>query len=268
LIEDLKDVQVSNEIITSPSFAHRNFNPSVLLDAVTFTYPDRSEPALKGVSLEIRPGEALAIVGPSGAGKTTLVDVLLGVLDPTSGGVKICNLEPIEALRRFPGAVAYVPQDVVIIDASIKDNVALGFEFNPDFEPMVIQALESAQFNLHEGSIHLKLDTEVGERGTNLSGGQRQRLGIARALFTKPKLLVLDEATSSLDGQTEADFAAAISGLKGETTVVTIAHRLSTVRASDRVVYMDSGKILAIGTFQEVRAQIPDFNAQAKLMGL
>jgi ABC-type multidrug transport system fused ATPase/permease subunit len=268
LIADLEGVDVSTGSITGPSFSHSDFNPSVFLSDVSFTYPERNEPALKRVTLKIRPGEAIAIVGPSGAGKTTLVDVLLGVIEPDLGRVEISDLSPIEAIDRFSGAVAYVPQDVVIVDSSIRENVAMGFDFGSDFEPEIIQALNSAQFKLNEGSIQLTLDTKVGERGSNLSGGQRQRLGIARALFTMPKLLVLDEATSSLDGQTEAALAAAISTLKGKTTVITIAHRLSTVRASDRVVYMQEGMILAIGTFEEVRGAIPDFDKQAKLMGL
>jgi ABC-type multidrug transport system fused ATPase/permease subunit len=268
LIEELKRVELLNEADNGPSFSHAGFIPKVFLKDVSFTYPERENPALKEINLDIHPGEALAIVGPSGAGKTTLVDVLLGVIEPNHGRVEVSGLAPAEAITKYAGAIAYVPQDVVIIDASIKENVAMGFDFKPEYEGNVLNALRSAQFKLEEGSIHLTLDSEVGERGTNLSGGQRQRLGIARALFTMPKLLVLDEATSSLDGQTEAAFAAAISGLKGKTTVVTIAHRLSTVRASDRVVYMENGRVLAIGTFEEVRGLIPDFDAQAKLMGL
>jgi ABC-type multidrug transport system fused ATPase/permease subunit len=132
----------------------------------------------------------------------------------------------------------------------------------------VWQALEVAQLTDFVNDLPGKLETLVGERGTKISGGQRQRLGIARAMYTKPKLLVLDEATSSLDGQTESDISDAIQNLRGDVTVVMIAHRLSTVRNADKVVYMQDGSILAVGTFDEVRAQVPDFDSQASLMGL
>ena len=268
LIEELKGVVLINETDKGPSFSHPGFDPKASLRDVSFTYPDRTQPALSEINLEILPGEALAIVGPSGAGKTTLVDVLLGVIEPNHGRAEVSGVAPADAITKYPGAIAYVPQDAVIIDASIRENVAMGYDFSPEYEGNVLNALKSAQFKLEEGSGHLTLDTEVGERGSNLSGGQRQRLGIARALFTAPTFLVLDEATSALDGQTEAEFAAAISELKGKATVVTVAHRLSTVRASDRVVYMNDGKVLAVGTFEQVRSQIPDFDIQAKLMGL
>ena len=144
----------------------------------------------------------------------------------------------------------------------------MGFSSEFVSDEMVWAALDIAQLSDFVKQLPDKLDTKVGERGTKISGGQRQRLGIARAMFTKPKLLVLDEATSSLDGQTESDISDAINILKGDVTVVMIAHRLSTVRHADMVVYLDQGKILAQGTFEEVRAQVPDFDKQAQLMGL
>jgi ABC-type multidrug transport system fused ATPase/permease subunit len=268
LIDELENVQIPESGENTPSFDHLDFSPTVLLQEVSFVYPNRAGLALSNVSVAIHTGESVAIVGPSGAGKTTLVDVLLGVLEPVSGKVLIGNLAPLDAIRRSPGAIAYVPQDVTILDATIRENVVMGFPPNKEFDPQVNQALESAQFSLMDSDAQLTLESRVGERGAVLSGGQRQRLGIARALFTKPRLLVLDEATSSLDGQTEAAVAQAIQKLRGESTVVTIAHRLSTVRAADRVIYMEAGKILASGTFDEVRALIPDFDSQAKLMGL
>ena len=131
-----------------------------------------------------------------------------------------------------------------------------------------MEALKLAQADDFVSALPMGMDTSVGDRGTKLSGGQRQRIGIARALFTRPKLLVLDEATSSLDGQTESDISQAIQGLKGSVTVVMIAHRLATVLNADQVIYMDKGRIIAQGTFEEVRRAVPDFDAQAKLMGL
>jgi ABC-type multidrug transport system fused ATPase/permease subunit len=207
-------------------------------------------------------------VGPSGAGKTSVVDVLLGVLTESSGTVLISGKRPLETIAQWPGAIAYVPQDVAMSSGTIKENITLGFPENSDDNELITSALEMAQLASFVTSLPHGLDTQVGERGTKLSGGQRQRLGIARAMFTKPKLLVLDEATSALDGQTESDISSAILELKGKTTIVMIAHRLSTVRFADLVIYIDGGKITAKGTFEDVRSQVPDFEKQAQLMGL
>ena len=144
----------------------------------------------------------------------------------------------------------------------------MGFPENSEDLDLINSAVQMAQLSNYVQSLPQGLETQVGERGTKLSGGQRQRLGIARAMFTKPKLLVLDEATSALDGQTESDISSAILELKGKTTIVMIAHRLSTVRFADLVIYIDGGKITAQGTFEEVRNRVPDFEKQAQLMGL
>ena len=151
---------------------------------------------------------------------------------------------------------------------TIRENITLGFPENSADEELIYDALRIAQLSTFIESLPLGLDTQVGERGTKLSGGQRQRLGIARAMFTKPKLLVLDEATSALDGQTESDISSSILQLKGTATVVMIAHRLSTVRFADLVVYIDGGKIVSHGSFEEVRTEVPNFEKQAQLMGL
>jgi ABC-type multidrug transport system fused ATPase/permease subunit len=160
-----------------------------------------------------------------------------------------------------------VPQNVTIINGTIRENVSLGFEHDEFTDSYVLEALEHAQLKELINQLPAGIDSQVGERGTRLSGGQRQRIGIARALFTNPKLLVLDEATSSLDGQTESDFSDAIQALHGNVTVVLIAHRLSTVRTADLVVYLADGKIRAAGTFDEVRKLIPEFDRQANLSG-
>jgi ABC-type multidrug transport system fused ATPase/permease subunit len=161
-----------------------------------------------------------------------------------------------------------VPQDVLVINGSIRENVGLGYPIKAATDELVNEAIRIASLSDFVNSLPEGLDTNLGERGAKISGGQRQRIGIARALFTKPKLLVLDEATSALDVGTEENISNDIHSLKGSTTVVLIAHRLSTVRAADLVLYMDQGEIVARGTFEEVRSTVPDFDYQAKLMGL
>jgi len=225
-------------------------------------------PAIRNVTFSIPVGASVAIVGPSGAGKTTLIDILLGVLNPDEGRVVVSGLPPLEAVAKWPGALSYVPQDVVIANGSVRENVALGYPSQAATDELIANALKIACLDGFVLELPKGVDTPVGERGAKMSGGQRQRLGIARAMFTKPHLLVLDEATSSLDGETEASISAAIHALRGSTTVLMIAHRLSTVRNADIVIYMASGIVHSIGTFEEVRAAVPDFDRQARLMGL
>lgn len=261
----------STPLPTSPSnvdFLHEGFVGEIRMSNVSLQYPNKNNFALKEISLEIKPGTLVALVGPSGAGKTSLVDVLLGAIKPTNGEILISGLSPTECIVKWPGALSYVPQDVIISNASIRENVSMGFPREVVDESLILEALETAQLKDFALSLSQGLDTSVGERGAQISGGQRQRLGIARAMFTKPKLLVLDEATSALDGETEHLISNSINSLKGAVTTVLIAHRLSTVRDADLVVYMDQGRILAKGSFEEVRSAVPDFDRQAQLMGL
>ena len=247
---------------------HVGFNPDIVIESISFSYQKSDKKVLENVNLEINNGEIVAIVGPSGAGKTTLVDIILGVISPDNGVVRISGLEPLQAIENWPGSIAYVPQDVMVSNCSIRENVGLGYSNDEIGEDLVEQALHIAHLYEHVMSLPEGVETNVGDRGTKLSGGQRQRLGIARALFTKPKLLVLDEATSSLDGQSESDITDSINDMRGEITVILIAHRLSTVKNADKVVYLESGKIVSIGSFEEVRRNVPNFEKQASLMGL
>jgi ABC-type multidrug transport system fused ATPase/permease subunit len=189
-------------------------------------------------------------------------------MEPDSGSVLISGCSPIKAISKWPGAVAYVPQDILILNGTIAENVAFGFPIENVPEENITKALIFAELEVFVSGLKNRSQSQVGERGTKISGGQRQRLGISRAVLTNPKLLVLDEATSTLDAQTEHAISNSINNLKGKATVVMIAHRLSTVSNADVVVYMENGKVKASGTISEVRSIVPDFDMQAKLMGL
>jgi ABC-type multidrug transport system fused ATPase/permease subunit len=268
LVEDLRNSNPIVSINDNVDVIHEGFKSEIEVKDVSLTYPKMSSKAISNITLTIPAGASVAFVGPSGAGKTTIIDILLGVLEPDEGEVIISGLPPLEAVAKWPGSISYVPQDVIITSGSFRDNVTLGYPITDASDDLVMSALEVAHLDEFVLNLPQGIDTQVGERGAKISGGQRQRLGIARAMFTRPMLLVLDEATSALDGETEANISDAVHALRGSTTVVVIAHRLSTVRNADIVVYMDGGKVLARGTFDEVRAAVPNFNLQAKLMGL
>ena len=268
LVDELTDSFTIGKSSDNIDTVHEGFVGSIKATNLGYVYPNSQVSALSGVSLEIGQGNSVAIVGPSGAGKTTLVDVLLGVLTTDEGLVTISGVPPILAIEKWQGAIAYVPQDVVISKGTIRENVSLGYPVEVATDDLVMSAIRVAHLEEFVAGLPDGLETQVGERGTKLSGGQRQRLGIARAMFTKPLLLVLDEATSSLDGEAEENISSAIRSLHGFTTVVLIAHRLSTVRNADSVVYLEDGRVRAVGSFEEVRKQLPDFERQAKLMGL
>ena len=243
-------------------------DPKVLeLSDVSFTFPGSTEPAVRDVALRIPMGTTVGIAGSSGAGKSTLVDLLLGLLTPTRGSIRIDGLVLEDVLQAWRTHVGYVPQEVTLFDGTIAQNIALTWGDDID----VVRVEEAARRAQLWDVIAQRADglrTQVGERGLTLSGGQRQRLGIARALYSDPLILVLDEATSALDTKTEADVAEAIRSLRGDVTVIAVAHRLSTIRESDQILFMQDGTVAASGTFDEVVAANPAFAAQAKLAGL
>lgn len=269
LIEELSQLKEINPVVDSAQkFEYPGFRANVNLSEVTYFYPGENSPALKNLTLDIKDGEFLAIVGPSGAGKSTLADLILGLLTPTEGEARVAGVTPSEAIAQWPGSISYVPQDPLIVNGSIQENIAFGFPAENLSEERLYEAIRLAQLEEFLASLPFGAKTIVGERGARLSGGQKQRLGIARALYTNPRLMILDEATSALDGKTESDFSHALSSLKQNLTLIVIAHRLSTVQNADEVVYLEEGEIKAHGTFSKVRELVKDFDSQARLMGL
>lgn len=238
------------------------------LDAVTYTYPGADKPAVSNVTLDLTFGTSLALVGASGSGKSTLVDIILGLLEPTGGRLRIDRTDLSQVLRSWRSRVGYVPQEVSLFDSTVAHNVALSWSRESIDVERVRRALRRAQLlDLIEerpGGIW----APVGEGGMKLSGGQRQRLGIARALYAEPLVLIMDEATSALDTATEAAVTEAVAELSGEVTVIVVAHRLATIRHSDQVCFMRDARLEAAGTFDEVVAAAPDFAQQAALAGL
>ena len=240
---------------------------AIVFDHVSFRYAPEAALAVNDVSVEIPIGSTVALVGEAGSGQSTFVDLLLSLLEPTSGTVPVDVVSLASIRISWRSRVGYVPQDVALFDASIAQNVAL--TWGNDYDPARVQAaLERAQLwdvvSAREGGILAR----VGERGLALSGGQRQRLGIARALYSEPLVLVMDEATSALDTQTEAHVTDAIAAISGDVTKVVVAHRLATIKDADCILFMRNGEIAGTGTFDELVAQFPDFAQQAHLAGL
>lgn len=236
-------------------------------DKVSFNYSVDAAPAINEVSFEIAFGTTVAFVGESGSGKSTMVDLLLGLIEPTSGHVLVDGVSLSSMRRAWRERVAYVPQEVALFDATIAQNVALTWSDDADRD-RVRRALERAQLWDVVGHRDGGVDAPIGERGIALSGGQRQRLGIARALYTDPLILVMDEATSALDSKTEAAVTESIAKLERDVTVIVVAHRLATIKNSDRIFFLREGQLAGSGTFDELVAEFPDFAEQAQLSGL
>jgi len=269
--------EISDSVIDTTEYGNRNrdtnsndFNSKqgISLKNISFAYPNSDRRALNQISLEIKENSSFAIVGPSGSGKSTLVDLILGVISPQQGELSVFGLEPKRMQSLEPGKIAYVPQSVYLTSGSILENVGLGIDranIDPD---RVLSALKKVHLDFWVNSLSQGIHSTVGERGSRLSGGQKQRLGIARALYQDPLLLVLDEATSSLDAESEHEISASIESLKRKITTIIIAHRLSTVIKCDQVAYLNDGALVSQGTFTELRKAVPNFDRQANLMGI
>ena len=238
---------------------------SVKFKDVSFHYTSPQEPAVRGISLDIEPGQQVAFIGVSGSGKSTIADLMCGVLTPSSGSV---NVEPLEPARSsgFQVSVSYVPQKPGLVSGNVAENVALGIESGEIDESKVWEALENANLGSVIRSLPETIFTELGKHQDGLSGGQIQRLGLARALYSKPGLLIMDEATSALDAESEAEIAKALNRMRGQVTVVLIAHRLNTVQHADRVFLIDQGRVVDQGSFKELLGRNASIERLVQLM--
>lgn len=226
---------------------------TVELDHITYRYNhDDATPALQDISLTLNKGQSIAFIGKSGAGKTTLVDVILGLLSIDQGDILVDGTSVFDDVRGWQNLIGYIPQSIFLIDDTIRSNIAFGVPADAVDAQRLQQAVEAAQLTDLMHDLPDGLETGVGERGVRLSGGQRQRIGIARALYHEREILVLDEATSALDSETEAQVSEAIQSLSGQKTLIMIAHRLSTVRACDVIYLLEKGKVVKSGSFEEV----------------
>lgn len=232
----------------------------VRLDEVWFRYPTRDTPAIRGLTFKIVAGESFGIIGKTGSGKSTLLDLILGVLEPDRGSVSVDGIPLDERREEWQRAIGYVPQDVYLVDDTLRANVALGWYSDDVDEERVLEAIRLAELDEVVANLPDGLATRVGERGVRLSGGQRQRVGLARALYTRPSVLVLDEATSNLDQVTERQIVETLTELRGGLTMIFVTHRIASVRNCDRILYLEAGSLRALGSFETVCGSAADFD--------
>ena len=267
-LDRYKNLSSIEDLMSQPKDADGSFEPKVQVIDCFFSYPENEKEALKGVSFTINPGEFVAIVGKTGSGKSTLLDLILGVIQPTSGKVLVSNYRSSEISERYPGKIGFVPQKIGNFSGDILQNISLEFLHSKIDNVQATKMAKEVGIHLEVLKLSAEYHSILGENGSGLSGGQNQKLGIARALYSNPELLIMDEATSALDSQSEFIITQNLKSMRGKNTLIIVAHRLSTVLEADKVLYFDEGKLLATGTFEEVRKAIPDFDSQASLMGL
>jgi ATP-binding cassette subfamily C protein len=240
----------------------------VSVQNLSFEYDDAedSSPVLHNISLSIAPGSVVAFIGSSGAGKSTLVELVLGLNEPTTGRIECAGMSPVTLRALSPGSITYVPQRPGLVSGTIEQNIALGVPVEEIDHAALWDAITAAKLTELVASLPKGVKSSLGKQSDSLSGGQIQRLGLARALYTKPRLLVLDEATSALDAETEAAISESLALLKGHTTLIVVAHRLSTVQRADVIHLLDEGRVVASGTFRELRKSSPLVEKFVQLM--
>lgn len=260
----IKDIRVLNEQDQNDSvFESKN---EIEFKNISFSYESSNNEAIKGISLTINQGEMVAFVGPSGGGKSTLIDLMLGLLEPKEGLILIRGTKPKRFVESSPGQIGFVGQDSSLLNGSIRENLVFGLNSNYSDEALY-SILDKVALKEFVQNLPLGLEEKVGDRGTLMSGGQRQRMNIARAILTNPEILVLDEATSALDVNTEQQIIDSIESIREHRTVIVIAHRLSTVLKADNIFFIKEGLLKGQGTFAELRKSLPDFDRQANLAG-
>jgi ATP-binding cassette, subfamily B, bacterial PglK len=255
-LDDLhRDLQLMTEVVSDRPAEPLPFREALRLEDVTFRYDQADRDALRSIQLVIRPGEQVGICGPTGGGKTTLTDIITGLLPPTAGRVTVDghDLADADVSRQWQANLGIVAQMVFLTDDTLRRNIALGVPDEQIDDQALCEAVKLAQLEGFVAELPRGLETAVGERGVRVSGGQRQRIAIARALYRKPEVLIFDEGTSALDNATEAQLMQSIEALRGKHTIILVAHRLSTVRYSDRIVFLEHGRVTGLGSFEQLR---------------
>jgi ATP-binding cassette subfamily C protein len=238
---------------------HLSFEHSLSAEDVCFSYDEKTGYVLKDLSLTIKRGEYIAIAGATGAGKSTIIDIILGLIPPSSGKITVDGIDISNKVSAWRKKIGYVPQDIYLTDDTLRRNIAFGISDEEISENKVLEALRLAQLGDFVASLPKGLDTVTGERGVTLSGGEKQRVAVARALYLNPEILIFDEATSALDSHTEQKLADAIRSLRGHTTIILVAHRIQTIKNCDRIIFIRNKRIEATGGWDELLKSSPEF---------
>jgi ABC-type multidrug transport system fused ATPase/permease subunit len=260
-LEKIENLQIS---LNQSQISLIKLEKSIELQNVQYQYPNSSQQSLMGISLIINKGELVAFIGSSGAGKTTIIDIILGLIIPSQGQILVDGKNILHNLANWQQQIGYIPQSIYLSDDTIRSNIAFGLTTDEIKEEQVLAAVKASQLEELVYNLPDKLDTLVGERGIRLSGGQRQRIGIARALYHNPEVIVMDEATAALDNTTEREFMNALESMSGQKTMIMIAHRLSTIKNCDRLYFMKNGTVEDVGTYNELLSRNREFQTMAQ----